>query len=122
MRLARLKGELVNHKRARRRCKVSTVRGYLDDVIDELDEEIVVLELEAGIGVKKREDTMNKKQERKHCKATNWIMTAVIIALLAAAAFSGGCRTVKGAADGFMLDGQALFDYAVEHKNSSTEN
>lgn len=63
---------------------------------------------------------MNKRQERKHCSIIGPVIFIVVIALLAAVAF--GCRTVKGAADGFMLDGQAMFNYAVDHKDSSTQH
>ena len=50
-------------------------------------------------------------------KVILWYLAAFLLGFLV-----GGCRTIKGAADGFMLDGQSMFNYAVENKNRSTES
>lgn len=99
MALARLKGDLVDWQEAKRICKDEFVRKYLEDQIDEIDEEIILLELQRGIGIKKREENvMDKKQEQKQCKMIGWIMTIVAIILLALVAINSGCQTVRGMA------------------------
>lgn len=150
MNLAKLKGQKVSYQIARRKCKCSKAQDEIDDILDDIEEDIMIEEMAVGVGTRvlrldkyaesvqhgrsaaiaaERErrgemferDIMNKQQERKQCKVIGWLIFIVSIALLAVIA-SSGCRTVKGAADGFMLDGQAMFNYAVDHKDSSTQN
>ena len=88
------------------------IKAYEDDVPDQL--------LAGPKRIHIREEcSMTSEQERKHCGVIGPVIFIVVVAFLAVVAF--GCRTVKGAADGFMLDGQAMFNYAVDHKDSSTQ-